>query len=201
MTMDRDEVRRAWDELSERYAESRDPTGSDADLVRDLLDQLPEEPVVLDIGCGDGARTLSRVPDGAFGIGLDISREGLFLAADRDDADALVQADMTKIPLEDDTADGITAYHSVFHVPREQHPEVYAEFTRVLKPGGILLMTLPTGRYETVRHGWLGGNMFFSSPGSDETLATLRDAGFEVAETVTVEDPLGTTADFVFACV
>ena len=34
--MDRDEVRREWDEISESYAESRDPTGSDADLIDDL---------------------------------------------------------------------------------------------------------------------------------------------------------------------
>lgn len=197
--MNRDEIRRAWDDLSERYAETRDPTGSDAALVDDLLDELPEAPVVLDVGCGDGARTLSRLPDAAVGLGLDISREGLSLAADEGDADALVQADMSKIPLKDDTVDGVTAYHSVFHVPREQHRDVYAEFARVLRPDGVLLMTLPGGKYETVRRGWMGGSMFFSSLGPEESLEALRDAGFGETRRVTVDDPLGSTAEFVFA--
>lgn len=197
--MNRDEIRRAWDDLSERYAETRDPTGSDAALVDDLLDELPEAPVVLDVGCGDGARTLSRLPDAAVGLGLDISREGLSLAADEGDGDALVQADMSKIPLKDDTVDGVTAYHSVFHVPREQHRDVYAEFARVLRPDGVLLMTLPGGKYETVRRGWMGGSMFFSSLGPEESLEALRDAGFGETRRVTVDDPLGSTAEFVFA--
>jgi ubiquinone/menaquinone biosynthesis C-methylase UbiE len=197
--MDRDEIRRAWDELSKRYAESRDPTGSDAALVDDLVEELPDEPVVLDVGCGDGARTLSRLPDAAVGIGLDISREGLSLAAERGDAEALVQADMAKIPLNDDTVDGVTAYHSIFHVPREEHSEVYAEFARVLRPDGVLLVTLPGGKYETVRRGWLGGSMFFSTLGPEESLAVLRDAGFGETHRVTVDDPLGTKAEFVFA--
>lgn len=199
MDMDRDEIRRAWDELSERYAETRDPTGSDAALVDDLLDELPDEPVVLDVGCGDGARTLSRLPDAAVGLGLDISRRSLSLAAEKGDADALVQADMSKIPLKDDTVDGVIAYHSVFHVPRDEHPEVYAEFERVLRQDGVLLMTLPGGRYETVRSGWMGGSMFFSSLGPEESLEALRDAGFGGTRRVTVNDPLGTNAEFVFA--
>jgi len=197
--MDRDEVRRAWDDLSERYAEKRDPTGSDADLVDDLLEELPDEPFVLDVGCGDGARTLSNFPEAAVGLGLDISRQGLSLAAGEDDADALTQADMSKIPLKDDTVDGITAYHSVFHVPRDEHPDVYTEFARVLRPDGVLLMTLLGGRYETVRRGWLGGSMFFSSLGPEESLDALRDAGFGETRRVTVDDPLGSTAEFAFA--
>jgi SAM-dependent methyltransferase len=196
--MDRDEVRREWDEISESYAESRDPTGSDADLIDDLLEELPDEPVVLDVGCGDGARTLANLPEGA--VGLDISGEALRLAAETvGDEASFLQADMSDLPLTEDTFDGVTAYHAVFHVPREQHPDVYEEFARVLRPGGVVLMTLPGGRYETVRRGWFGGRMLFSSPGPEATLDALEDAGFAETSRETVEDPLGATAEFVFA--
>jgi len=47
----------------------------------------------------------------------------------------------------------VTAYHAVSHVSRESQPEGYREFVRVLRPGGRLLMTLPGGRFETVRKG------------------------------------------------
>ena len=195
--MNRDEIRRAWDELSERYAETRDPTGSDADLIDDLLEELPDDPSVLDIGCGDGARTLANLPDGA--VGVDISREALRLASKTVPENALVQADMSRLPFRDGSFDGLTAYHAVFHVPRDEHPAVYDEFARVLSPGGVLLMTVPEGRYETVRRGWLGGRMFFSSPGAEATLDALEEAGFGETRRATVDDPLGATAEFVFA--
>jgi len=195
--MDRNAVRAAWDELSETYATRRDPDGSDADLIDDLRAELPADPVVLDVGCGDGARTLANLPPGS--VGIDISRRGLELARETVPDARLAQADMVSLPLAADSVDGITAYHAVFHVDREDHPAVYREFARVLRPGGTLLMTLPGGRFETVRRGWMGGRMFFSAPGKDRTLAQLEDAGFGSVRVETVSDPLGSSAEFVFA--
>jgi ubiquinone/menaquinone biosynthesis C-methylase UbiE len=195
--MDRDDVRRAWERVAETYARRRDPTGSDAALIDDLLAGLPPDPLVLDVGCGDGARTLSNLPPGS--VGLDFSARGLALAAERVPDATLLLADMRSIPLADDSVDGITAYHAVFHVPRAEQPAVYREFARVLRPGGVLLMTLPGGRFETVRRGWMGGEMFFSAPGRSETLAALREAGFGRTRTETAEDPLGSASEFVFA--
>jgi len=194
--MERNERRRAWEQLSRTYAERRDPTGSDADLIDDLLAALPPDPLVLDAGCGDGARTLANLPPGA--IGLDFAREGLSLAAETVPAARLLQAEMTAIPLAGGSVDAVTAYHSVFHVPRDRQPAVYREFARVLTPGGTLLLTLPSGRFQTVRRGWMGGEMFFSAPGRQETLDQLREAGFADLRTETAADPLGSSSEFVF---
>jgi len=195
--MDRNDVRRAWDEISETYAERRDPGGSDVALIEDLLAACPPDPVVLDVGCGDGARTLANLSAGS--LGLDISRGGLELAGDTVPVARLLQGGMTAIPLAASTVDAITAYHAVFHVPHGEHPEVYGEFARVLRPGGTLLMTLPGGRFETVRRGWMGGSMLFSAPGREATLEQLRAAGFRNVRTETVTDPLGSSSEFVFA--
>jgi ubiquinone/menaquinone biosynthesis C-methylase UbiE len=195
--MDPKDIRAAWDEVAETYAKRRDPDGSDAALIEDLLAELPEAPTVLDVGCGDGARTLANLPPGA--IGLDFSRRGLELAVETVPDARLIQGDMTAMPVADDSVDGITAYHAVFHVPRARQPEVYREFARVLRPGGVVLMTLPSGRFETVRRGWMGGSMFFSAPGREATLDGLADAGFAAVWTETADDPLGSSTEFAFA--
>lgn len=195
--MDRQAVRTAWDEVSETYARNRDPDGSDADLIDELLDRLEPAPRVLDAGCGDGARTLDNLTETS--IGIDISRQGLKLAAETVPGRGLVEADMVSVPVAGDAVDAVTAYHSVFHVPREEQPAVYEEFARVTRSGGWLLMTLPGGRYETVRRGWMGGRMLFSTPGREQTLRQLEAAGYGEIETTTATDPLGSSTEFVFA--
>ena len=60
-------------------------------------------------------------------------------------------------------------------------------------------MTLPGGRFETVREGWMGGRMLFSAPGREATLSQLREAGFADVRTRIVTDPLGSDAEFAFA--
>jgi ubiquinone/menaquinone biosynthesis C-methylase UbiE len=196
--MDRNRVRQAWEDVADAYSRNRDPDGEDAALVSDLLEELPSEPTVLDVGCGDGERTLARLED-AQAVGLDFSRRGLELARENVPTAALVQGDMVDLPLADGTVDGITAYHAVFHVDRDRHTDVYREFARILRPGGRVLMTVGTSAYQQVRSGWMGGQMFFSTPGRERTLAQLREAGFELAWDRHVDDPLGSSAYFVCA--
>jgi len=195
--MEPQERQAAWEAVSTTYADRRDPDGSDAALIDDLREHCPPDPTIVDIGCGDGARTLANLP--ADSVGVDFARSGLSLAAETVPEARLVQADMRRLPLTDNIADGLTAYHAVFHVPRARHPDVYAGFARVLRSGGVLLSTLPGGHFETVRRGWMGGKMFFSAPGRDRTLAQLRTAGFEILATPTATDPLGGSTEFVLA--
>ena len=196
--MNRNSVRQAWEDVADAYSRNRDPDGEDAALVGELLDDLPPEPTVLDVGCGDGERTLARL-DGARAVGLDFSRRGLELAQQNVPEAALAQGDMVDIPLADGTVDGVTAYHAVFHVDRDRHADVYREFARVLRPGGRVLMTVGTSAYQQVRSGWMGGRMFFSTPGRERTLAQLREAGLELAWDRNVDDPLGSSAYFICA--
>ena len=195
--MDRSGVRREWNQISETYANRRDPSGSDADLIAEVLEAIDGTPLALDVGCGDGARTLANLPSES--IGIDISRSGLSLAAETVPEARLIEGEMTALPIADSAVDLITAYHSVFHVPRAEHPGVYREFARVLVDGGRVLMTLPGGRFETVRRGWMGGRMLFSAPGKQTTLNQLKEAGFVDIQIRTVDDPLGSQSEFAIA--
>jgi SAM-dependent methyltransferase len=200
----RNAIRRAWDAVADDYADARRPDGPDADLLRELASDLPAGARVLDVGCGDGRRTMATLLDADSTlevVGLDFSRVQLDLAREAVPGARLLQADMTALPVADDAVDAVSAYHSVFHVPREQHPTVYGEFARVLRPGGVVLVTVGSGRSESTRRNWLGSGhaMFWSTPGSAATTAQLSDAGFDVEWERRVDDPLGNTALFVLA--
>lgn len=194
--MERASIRDAWDRLAEPYASTRDPDGPDAALIDSEL-ALPDDARALDLGCGDGARTLANLPAGS--VGVDISRRQCELARER--GFRAVQAEMTSLPFADGIFDAVTAYHAVFHVPRAEHDTVYREAARVLRPGGRLLATVGSGRSESVRRGWLGTreSMLFSTPGPEATVDLLRDAGLEVRWQRQVSDPFGGSVPMVLA--
>ncbi|ELY50256.1 class I SAM-dependent methyltransferase [Natronorubrum bangense] len=198
--MDRQELRRAWDAVADDYASTRRADGEDAALIDELLEGLPEAATVLDVGCGDGMRTLANLA-GVDRIGLDLSSRQLELAAENVPEAHLIQGEMTRLPLAANAVDAITAYHAVFHVPQTEHPAVYGEFARVLRPGGRLLATVGSSRYETTRHDWLGSgqSMFFSTPGRRRTRSSLEAAGFAIIWERVVDDPLGSSVPFVLA--
>jgi ubiquinone/menaquinone biosynthesis C-methylase UbiE len=192
-------VRAAWDAVAGDYAAMRNPDGPDAALLDELVADLPDGATVLDVGCGDGARTLANLPPGT--LGLDFSRVQLELARERVPGARPLQGDMTALPVADDAVDAVTAYHAVFHVPRAEHPAVYREFARVLRPGGRVLLTVGRGSGDSTARNWLdsGHPMYWSTPGRETTLDQLRDAGFAVVWERLVDDPLGSEALFVLA--
>jgi predicted SAM-dependent methyltransferase len=64
------------------------------------------------------------------------------------DLDPAVQPDivcsMTDMsPVADDSVDAIWSSHNLEHLQRHEVPQALAEFVRVLKPRGLLLLTLP----------------------------------------------------------
>jgi ubiquinone/menaquinone biosynthesis C-methylase UbiE len=199
--MQRDAVRRAWDAVADDYAAKRRADGEDAALLDELLADLPPDPRVLDVGCGDGERTLKNLVGDADTVGIDFSRRQLELAGETAPTARLLQADMTALPFVSETFNAITAYHAVFHVSRTQHPVVYEEFARVLRPGGRLLLTVGTGESDATRRNWLGSGhaMYWSTPGRRVTTEQLDDAGFDVVWERFVDDPLGSQALFVMA--
>jgi len=97
---------------------------------------------------------------------------------------------MLALDLADGSVAGLVAYYSIVNIPRSELPAVFAEFARVLAPGGVLLMVFQVG--DEVRHGteWLGHpidlHVYRNQP--DVVAALLAEVGLSVRMT-TVRQP------------
>jgi SAM-dependent methyltransferase len=193
--VERDAVRRAYDELAPDFDAARNDDAASSTLLSAFLGGLPADARVLDAGCGAGEPVLRRAAAAttvADAVGLDLSRGQLSLAAAAAPDAPLLQGDMTRLPLATDSVDAVVAYWSLIHVPDADQPAVLAEFARVLRPGGRLLVTEGREAWRGENPDWLdtGVEMAWDIAGPDATRERLRRAGFAVVREVGAGDGL-----------
>ncbi|AEH35531.1 class I SAM-dependent methyltransferase [Halopiger xanaduensis] len=192
--VDKDAVRRGYDGLAETYAAQRDPDGGEWRMLERLRERLPSGAQVLDAGCGQGDPVLRRLDDdpAVEATGVDFSRQQLRFASEAAPNVALAQGDITSLPVADSAFDAVTAFHSLIHVPETQHRAVVDEFARVLRPGGLALLTEGTADWQGANSDWLetGVEMQWYIAGADATREQLRAAGFTVRDERLVGDEL-----------
>jgi SAM-dependent methyltransferase len=108
---------------------------------------------VLDASCGVGyGLEILSTAGAASVIGVDVSTEAIGEAKARfgEYAEELVEADLRKLPFEDDSFDAVVSFETIEHV--EEPERALAELDRVLRPDGILVISSPNP------DGYVGGN-------------------------------------------
>ncbi|MGW1815864.1 class I SAM-dependent methyltransferase [Streptomyces sp. NPDC002125] len=100
---------------------------------------------VADVGCGTG-----RVTAHLHGLGLDVFgvdlSPGMLAVARRAYPELRFQeGSMLALDLPDGALGGLLAWYSTIHVPDDLLPAVFAEFHRVLAPGGHLMLGFQAG--------------------------------------------------------
>jgi SAM-dependent methyltransferase len=97
---------------------------------------------VLDAGCGTGYGVALMAEAGAERVvGVDIAAEAVSRARQLAKDAELVVADVHKLPFEDQAFDVVTCFEVIEHVERAE--DVLNELERVLREGGVLLLSSP----------------------------------------------------------
>ena len=152
---------------------------------------------VLDVGCGEGRHSISAyIETGAQVTGVDLSATDLETAKNRlkENLEYLDQqpegegycefqeGDATSLPFEDASFDVVICSEVLEHIP--DYSKVLAEINRVLKPNGIMAISVPRAWPEAIC--WRLSKAYYQAEGghirifnAQQLLSEVEDIGWE----------------------
>lgn len=149
-----------YDELADRYDDDRfgNSYGQHLDaLERSILSTWLggiEPGRCVDFGCGTG-RLLAFA-----GTGVDGSARMLQVAAQKYADRHLIPAPITEVPLADGAMEAGLCFHVLMHLPEETIRAFLAEAARIVRPGGKLIVDIPSAPRRALsrrpKSGWHG---------------------------------------------
>jgi cyclopropane fatty-acyl-phospholipid synthase-like methyltransferase len=176
-------VARGYDQIAEAYLawSQADDSSAREKYLAYLLDVLPEGADVLELGCGAGLPVTKALAEHMEVTAVDISSRQLELARMNAPAASFIRENMAELDFPDGAFDAIVAVHSVTHVPRERHEDLFRRIHNWLRPGGIFVASLGfDDEPGDIDEDWLGAPMFFSHYDSTESRRLLRGVGLEL---------------------
>jgi SAM-dependent methyltransferase len=199
----------SYDQVAAEYAERFKDEMDNKPFDRACLDRLARDVrslgPICDLGCGPGqiARYLHRQEVET--LGVDLSPRMVAEAQRLNPEIHFHQGDMLSLPDADNSWGGIAAFYCIIHIPREQVVDALREMKRVLKPGGVLLLTFHIG--DEIKHldEWWEKpvNLDFAFFQPAEMEDWLQEAGYKLVETLvrepTPEVEAATRRTYVFA--
>lgn len=179
-------TRNAYDTVAVDYAALLRDELAGKTLDRAMLAAFAEHVVadgggeVADLGCGPGRVTVHLAGLGLDAFGIDLSPAMVEVARESYLELLFEVGTMAALDLPDAALAGAVAWYSIIHTPPERQHILFAEFARVVRPGGWLLLAFQVGDdVVALRHAYgheLQLDAYRQSP--DRIRSLLTDAGF-----------------------
>jgi ubiquinone/menaquinone biosynthesis C-methylase UbiE len=144
------ELRETYNRIAADYNDDHEADTWDDDFRVAFCSLLPAHARILDLGCGPGTDSKLLVESGLTVTGFDLSDELLKIAANKNPSVEFIQGDMRKLPLSDNSFDGVFAKASLLHIPKSDMPMVLKEIKRVVIPEGIVHIAIKGGEGEQI---------------------------------------------------
>lgn len=143
----------AYNLAAQKYHDLFHNEMNEKEYDRILLDsfaaKFSKDSVVCDAGCGPSGHIGRYLFEkGIKVIGVNISEKCVELARLNNPEMKFECADISSMPFEDISFDGLISYYSIINTPKIYVSRIFAEFRRVLKPDGYLLVAVKAGTAE-----------------------------------------------------
>jgi SAM-dependent methyltransferase len=144
-------TRAAYDLVAEDYAALLRDDLARSPFDRAMLDLFVEQVaaagggLVGDLGCGPGRIAGYLAARGLDVAGVDLSPRMVEVARREHPGLRFEVASMAALPFRDGELAGALAWYSIIHTPDERQDALFAEFARVTRPGGPLLVAFQAG--------------------------------------------------------
>ena len=141
---------------------------------------------LLDLGCGAGEPVARFFVDRSWSVtGVDFSERMLELATDYVPEMKTHHADITKVAFKANQFNAITASYSLFHVPANEHVQLFEKIHLWLRPEGKALFTYATKEYTGSNEfdgykTFMEQDLFYSHKTPDALYADLEKIGFHI---------------------
>lgn len=185
-----EKIESLYDSIAREYAEAfsgeHDKKPMDREILRRFSEEIGESVPVWDLGCGPGQTTGYLNNLGVKASGLDISERILEQAKKLHPGIEFRKGNILDLGFEDGSIAGIVAFYAIVHFTEEQVRSALMEVYRVLKPGGIFLLTYHIGDETIHISEFLGRKvdadlMLFAN---EFISGCLKDCGFERIEII-----------------
>lgn len=175
-----DLVRKGYNKSAKNYAAGRD-LFKNSKYLEILNQRLKPDSLVLDIGCGNGVPIDAYLENhGHRIIGIDISEKQIELARKNLKNQRFDLKDMSEIDLGSYQVDAVVSFYAIFHIPREQHGELFKKINSFLQVNGLILITLGAGEWEGSEDNFFGAKMYWSQNAPETNVKLLNETGFEI---------------------
>jgi ubiquinone/menaquinone biosynthesis C-methylase UbiE len=135
----------------------------------------------LDAGCGAGVPVTRILSQSYDVIGVDSSDEQIRLARELVPHAQFICQDMTELDFPDKSFDAICSYYAIIHIPRQEHWSLLRNFHRMLKPVGLVLLSMGfSDSAVDIEEDFFGARMYWSHFDAETNLKMLADCGFNV---------------------
>ena len=173
-------VRAAYNRCAMEYARQRRAT-ADAELSL-ITERLTPGSSTLDVGCGAGVPVARHLAKTFSVTGIDVSSSMIALARKNVPSARFIHADVMEVEFPERSFDAIVSFYAIFHIPRQEHLNLFRRFVQWLRPGGLLLFTVARNDDGPgyTEDGFFGETMYWSNFGPSTYRKFLADTGFEI---------------------
>lgn len=157
----------AYDKTADKYHEHFKDEIIQKEYDRLILDEFSDlikvNSMICDAGCGPSGHIGKYLTEkGHKVLGIDISKRCIDLATSTHPEIEFKVMDISKTDFQNKTFDAIISFYSIIYTPKEHVDKIFAEFNRVLKKGGKLLVVVKKGTEEgMIDDEWYEGNKVY----------------------------------------